>query len=86
VISFRPQPLYPHGNSPWYPLFRSMGGHQSRSGRGGEEKIPSPIIQPIAQRYTTELSQLLTKEGIFYKTQNVDVPFVSASSAYECSL
>jgi hypothetical protein len=36
------------------------------AGRGGEEKIPSPfrdsnppIIQPIAQRYTTELSWLI---------------------------
>jgi hypothetical protein len=24
--------------SPWYPLDRRLGGHQSRSGRGGEEK------------------------------------------------
>jgi hypothetical protein len=37
---------------------------QSRSGRGGEEKNSQPlsgpepsIIQPLAQRYTTELSQ-----------------------------
>jgi hypothetical protein len=39
---------------------------QSRSGRGGEEKtfqylpaLEPTIIQPIAQRYTTELSWLL---------------------------
>jgi hypothetical protein len=47
----------PQGKSPWYPL----GGPQSRSGRGGEEKIPShrresnrrtPIVQAVAQRYT----------------------------------
>jgi hypothetical protein len=38
----------------------------SRSGRGGEEKnsellpgLEPPIIQPLAQRYTTELSRLL---------------------------
>jgi hypothetical protein len=43
-----------------------MGGLQSRSGRCGEEKnsqplpgLEPPIIQPIAQRYTTELSGLL---------------------------
>jgi hypothetical protein len=43
-----------------------LGGPQSRSGRGGEEKnsqLPSgiepPIILPLAQRYTTELSWLL---------------------------
>jgi hypothetical protein len=39
---------------------------QSRSGRGGEEKISQPqpgievlIIKPAAQRYATELSRLL---------------------------
>jgi hypothetical protein len=43
-----------------------MGGPQSRSGRGGEDKnfqpLPGPeppIIQPVAQRYTTELTRLL---------------------------
>jgi hypothetical protein len=42
-----------------------MGGPQSQSERGGEEKnsepLPGPkpqIIQPVAQRYTTELSRL----------------------------
>jgi hypothetical protein len=42
---------------------RRMGGPQSRSGRGGEEinsqplsGLEPPIIQPVAQRYTTELS------------------------------
>jgi hypothetical protein len=34
--------------SPWYPLDRRMGGSQSRSGRGGEEKNshPPPEIEP----------------------------------------
>jgi hypothetical protein len=32
----------PHGRRPWYPLDRMLGGPQSRSGRGGEEKIPIP--------------------------------------------
>jgi hypothetical protein len=38
---------------------------QNRSGRGGEDKhsqplpgLEPPIIQPVAQRYTTELSRL----------------------------
>jgi hypothetical protein len=58
VVSFAPWPLYPEGNRPWYPLDRRLGGAQSRSGRGGEEKnsqpllgLEPPIIQPIAQRY-----------------------------------
>jgi hypothetical protein len=43
-------------------LDRRLGGPQTRSGRDGEEKysqpllgIEPPIIQPVAQSYTTEL-------------------------------
>jgi hypothetical protein len=48
VVSFTPWPLYPQGKSPWYPLDRRLGGPQSRSGRGGEEKNsqPAPGIEP----------------------------------------
>jgi hypothetical protein len=48
VISFTPQPLYPQGKSPWYPLDRRLGGPQSRSGQGGKEKNsqPPPGIEP----------------------------------------
>jgi hypothetical protein len=66
VVSFTPLPLYLQGKSPWYPLNRRLGEPQSRSGRGGEEKNSRPlqgleprIIQPVAQRCTTELSLLL---------------------------
>jgi hypothetical protein len=38
VVSFTPWPLYSQVKSPWYPLDRRLGGPQSRSGRGGEEK------------------------------------------------
>jgi hypothetical protein len=54
------------GKSPWYPLDRRQNGLQCRSGRGGEEKtsqplsgLEPPIIQPVAQLYTTELFWLL---------------------------
>jgi hypothetical protein len=64
----RPRPLYPEWKIPWYPFYRRLGGPQNRSGRGGEEKnsqplpgLEPPIIQPVAQRYTTELSQLTYK-------------------------
>jgi hypothetical protein len=60
AISFTPQPLYPQGKRLWYLLGRRLGGPQSRSGRGGEEKnsqpLPGfepPIIQPVAQRYSS---------------------------------
>jgi hypothetical protein len=48
------------GKSPWYPLDRRLGGPQSRSGRGDEKNSKprresnqrTPIVQPVAQRYT----------------------------------
>jgi hypothetical protein len=38
----RPSCFTPPGKSPWYPLDRRLGGLQSRSGRGGEEKYSQP--------------------------------------------
>jgi hypothetical protein len=62
------RPLYPQEKSSWYQLDRKLGGPQSRSGRSGEEKTSQclsgfepPIIQPVVQGYTTELSRLLSK-------------------------
>jgi hypothetical protein len=39
VVSFTPLPLYLRGKSPLYPLYRRLGGPQSRFGRNGEVKI-----------------------------------------------
>jgi hypothetical protein len=36
-----PAALLPR-KGPWYPLDRKLGGSQSRSGRGGEEKNSQP--------------------------------------------
>jgi hypothetical protein len=62
-VSFTPRLLYPQWSSHWYLLDRRLGGPQSRSGHGGEEKnsppppaLEPPTIQPVVQRYTTELS------------------------------
>jgi hypothetical protein len=73
VVSFTHRPLFPQGKNPSYPLDRRLGGTQSRSGRGGEEKnsqplqgLEPPIIQPVAQRYTSELSRLLEDETVYY--------------------
>jgi hypothetical protein len=59
----------PPGEDPWHPLNWRLGGPQSRSGRGGEEKNTQPLprleppnIQPVAQRYTAELFLLTHKE------------------------
>jgi hypothetical protein len=48
------------------PMDRRLGGPQNQAGHCGEEKnsqplagLKLPIIQPVAQCYNTELSQLL---------------------------
>jgi hypothetical protein len=42
VVGFTPRPIYPRRKSSRYPLDWRLGGPQSRSGRGGEEKISQP--------------------------------------------
>jgi hypothetical protein len=54
----------PPGKEPLYPVDRRVGGPQSRSGCGSEEKNSQPppprrksnprtsIVEPVAQRYT----------------------------------
>jgi hypothetical protein len=42
MVSLTLRPLYLQEKSPWYPLGRRLGGPQSRSGRGGEEKNSQP--------------------------------------------
>jgi len=62
VRSFRSRPLYTRGKSPWYPMDKRLNGLQSRSGLGEEKNsqplpgLETPIIQIVAQRYTTELT------------------------------
>jgi hypothetical protein len=46
VVSFTPQPLYPQGKSPWYPLDRKLGGPQSWYECGVEEKNSHPCLDP----------------------------------------
>jgi hypothetical protein len=62
----RPSHITPQGKNHRYPFDRRLGGLQSQFGRGDEEKnsqplpgLEPPIIQPAAQRYTTELARLL---------------------------
>jgi hypothetical protein len=59
-------PLYLQGKRPWYLLYRRLGGPQSRSLRGDKEKntqplpeLEPPVIQFVAQRYTTELFRFI---------------------------
>jgi len=56
-----------------------LGGTQSRSGRGGKEKnsqpqprLGYPIIHPVAQRCTTELSGSCT-----VRARGITIPWYS---------
>jgi hypothetical protein len=64
----------PPGRSPRYPLYRRLGGPQSRSGRFREVKILYPsrgsnsdpsVVQTVAKRYNDYATAYLTCEGIF---------------------
>jgi hypothetical protein len=70
--TLHPGHFNPQRKNPWYPLDIRLGGPQSQSGYSGEEKnsqhllgLEPMIIQPVAQCYTTELSQLLHELGNF---------------------
>jgi hypothetical protein len=47
----------PQGKSPWYPLGRRLGGPQSQSGRGDEEKSSQllPGLEMILGRFESKL-------------------------------
>jgi len=64
VVSTTPRPLYPRGSCPRSHLYGRLGGPQSRSGRGGEEKkipsLPLPGIEPLPSSHYTELLWLIT--------------------------
>jgi hypothetical protein len=70
VVSFTPRLLYPQGESFCYPLQRRLGGPQSRSGGGGEEKsfqplpgLEPPVIQPETQINDKKKKECENKEG-----------------------
>jgi hypothetical protein len=58
-----PAALYPRGKSPRYPLYRRLGGPQTRSGRRGYRKNPLPLWgiepRPSSQQSDTALTELL---------------------------
>jgi hypothetical protein len=72
VVSFTPRPLYPREKSPWYPLDRRLGEHQSRSGRRGEENILEPTgTRTPAPRSSSQL--LVLGLEVFRKITKISV-------------
>jgi len=94
VINFTPRPLYPQGKSPWYPLDRRIGGPQSRSGRGGEEKnsqtppgLEPPIMQPVVQCYPGSWCSRFIQLKLFSKQKLPGVKVtVPPSASQNCNL
>jgi hypothetical protein len=60
VVSFMPQPLYPWGKSHMYPVDRRLGGPQSQSGHGGDEKIPCSCQESNSGHPAHSLLTILT--------------------------
>jgi hypothetical protein len=44
VVSFTPLPFYHQEKSPWYTLYKRLGGFQSWSGHCGIEKNLLPLL------------------------------------------
>jgi len=62
----------PHAKEHWYPLDRSLSRLQSRSGQGGEEKIPSPCwdLNPSSQFKLKSNESTMTSETGSLKVQH----------------
>jgi hypothetical protein len=63
VVSFTPRPLYLRGKSPRHPLGRRLGGPQSRSWRGGEEKPHHCSSRPVRSHLYLGLPSGLSPSG-----------------------
>jgi hypothetical protein len=61
--------VFPLGKSPRYPLYRRLGGPQSRSGHYGLERntFPSPGIESVA--IPTELSRLTERPADIFSSE-----------------
>jgi hypothetical protein len=66
-----PAARYPRGKDPRYPLYRRLGGPQSRSGkilclcRGSN--LNCPVVQPVARHYTDRATRLTVQRVSLHK-------------------
>jgi len=61
TVSFTHWPIYLRSKSPRYVLYRRLGGPQSRSGHGGEERNIQPLHLPGSEaRSPSPETRLLT--------------------------
>jgi hypothetical protein len=74
VVSCTPRPLYPKeiaSGTHWIRGWVGSGGEKNSQPPGSEP----PIIQPVAQRYTNELSRLQINGGNCLKGPSVYIPY-----------
>jgi hypothetical protein len=73
VVNFTTLPLNPQGKSPWYPLDRRLGGPQSRSGRGGEEKNSQPggnhVIVKLVSMHEKRHTERILHDSMMFLVQ-----------------
>jgi hypothetical protein len=81
MVSFTPRPLYPQGKNRCYPLDRRLGGPRAVLDAVVKRKFPSPrresnprtpVVQPIAQRYTDRAIRALTLADGRMKCAEID--------------
>jgi hypothetical protein len=78
-----PAALYPRGKDPRYPLYRTLGGPQSRSGHRGYRKNPLPLPgieprspgRPVRNQtlYWLSYPGILISSGMKFRNRNVPV-------------
>jgi hypothetical protein len=68
-----PAALYPRGKDPRYPLYRRLGGPQSRSGHRGYRKNPLPLpgIEPRSPGIPARYSSPVFQPGIPARSQTL---------------
>jgi hypothetical protein len=81
VVSITPRPRFtPGGKSPRYPLYRRLGGPQSRSGRRGKRKNPLPLSgiepRPLIRQYISLYG--LLKTSLYEPLINSVVPLFTS--------
>jgi hypothetical protein len=85
VVSFTPQPLYPRGKSPCYPLYGRLDGPQSWSWRHGEVRIlnRTGTRTPIPQSFCSSQSLYwLSYRGCHPRTISLASGAVYSASCY----
>jgi hypothetical protein len=84
VVNFTPQPLYPQGKSPRYPLDKRLSGPQSQPGRLREEKfltLPGLDLRPLGRRARSQSLYRLS-----YPRSHIHITSPKCVVDYSCTI